>query len=116
MTLRVSFDPVPNNASWVEDLKFIDHETELPWFDENDPPDEITLHVRDRVSGTVYLSGSLSGGELTVTGDGMVRVSFINLSALCGAKTYEVMGLYTETTGGEVRDYVIGFLPVLEGF
>lgn len=106
---------VVNNASWELNLEFVDDETDAAWFLQASPPDEITLHVRDKDTKVVELSLSLSGGELTVTGDGEVRVTVIDLSAL-DSGTYEVCGLYTATTGGVVKPYFVGFLPVLDGF
>lgn len=103
---------VSNAETWLGDLEFVDNVTGAAWFLQGNPPDEITLKVRDPDTKSTLISGSLTGGDLVVTGDGVVRFTFTDITALA-PKTYEVGGLYTDNS--VVTQFFLGFLPVLEG-
>lgn len=106
--------PISNQATWKETLEFINDETGEPWFAQGQPPDEITLRLRDPASGSIVLGLSLAGGELEVVGDGLVQFT-ASAEQMAGivAKSYEVGILFT--AGDDVVQVLLGVVPVLKG-
>lgn len=108
-----TLNPVSNQATWQDTIEFVNDETGVAWFQDDDPPTSVTLKVRDRETGEVVLSGSL-GSELVVIADGTIQFTFAAtaMSALC-SKTYDVGVLYTDA--GVTAQTLIAALPVYEG-
>jgi len=109
-----TLEPVSNKETWTDLLEFINDETGEAWFEEANPPDEITLKLRDPQSKSTVLSLSLTGGDLTVTGDGIV--SFVATADAMGGinpKTYEVGVLYEDND--TVSQVLLGTISVLDG-
>lgn len=83
--------------------------------------DEITLTLRDPDTGCTEISGSLTGGEITVGGSldtGVLQVVF-SADEMSGVrvKTYEI-GLLVEmaaAAGGDTVQAILGRIPVLKG-
>jgi hypothetical protein len=116
MTISITgtLQQVTNSETFELDLEFVDDTTDAAWFLQVSPPDEITIKVRD-ADGVEQLSGSLTGGEIVVTGDGEARLTFTytQMGALDAPKTYDIGGLYLD--GGVRKQFFLGHLPVLEG-
>lgn len=114
---RGTLNPISNAATWTDELEFFDDETGEAMFEEDDDdthPDDITLKLRDKDSGSTVLSGSLSGGELAISADGIVTFTF-SASDMSGidAKTYEVGVLYD--ADDVVTQLILGEISVLKG-
>lgn len=107
---------VSNLATWTGELEFVNDTTGAAWFTTLNPPAEVTLKLRDRDSNAIVLSGSLTGGELVVTGDGLITFTFpaSSMSGLC-AKAYDCGGLYTAAITGEVSQFFLGGINVYQG-
>jgi hypothetical protein len=112
-----TLEPASNAATWTDTIEFYDDETGDPLFTEATVathPDEITLKVRRAHSDTEELSGSLTGGELVIVGDGIVEFTFsATAMAALDARTYEVGVLYTQED--VTTQIILGTLPVLKG-
>lgn len=110
-----NLDGVSNRGTWTGELEFVSDITGLPWFTTLLPPSEVTLKLRDRESGAVVVSGSLTDGHLVITGDGLITFTFAPsiMNGLCG-KAYDCGGLYT-AVGGEVSQFFLGGINVYEG-
>ena len=109
-----TLNAVSNRATWHEELEFFDDETDAPLFEETDEdthPDEITITLRDPSNGSESVLGTLTGGGLVISADGIVSFSF-DLSDF-DAKTYEVGVLYDQED--VVTQTILGHLPILEG-
>ena len=101
-----------NRATWGETIQMFDSETsEL--IDISDAT-EVVIEVRDASSRCVVLTGSLTGGEVTMPSTGTLAWSF-DVDTMRGIHpdTYEV-GL-TYTADGETVQVFIGTLIVLDG-
>lgn len=106
--------PVSNAETWTDTLEFINDETGDPWFVEESPPDEITIKLRDPQTKSIVLSLSLSGGEITVTGDGEAAFeASASAMAAINPKTYEVGILYENSD--TVSQVLLGTISVLDG-
>lgn len=106
---------VSNKATYVGDYTLFDDDTG-DTIDLSDV-DEITIAIRDPQSQVLVLSGTYTGGEISVVGattDGTFEWRFEadDMGAL-DAKTYEV-GLTIEQDD-DVIQLIIGRLPVLDG-
>lgn len=110
-----NFAGISNLATWTDTLEFVDDTTGDPWFTTLNPPSEVTLSLRDRDSGCVVVTGSLTSGNLVVTGDGLITYTFAPsvMNGLC-AKAYDCGGLYTGTNG-QVAQFFLGGINVYEG-
>lgn len=99
-------------ATWAEACEIIDEETDQPV--DISTATEITLVVRDPKSEEIVLSGTLSGGDISLADTGIFQWSFTpeQMGALF-ARTYEVG--CTIKQGGETVQLIIGALPVLDG-
>jgi len=112
MTIRL--EPVSNAETWTDQLEFIDDETGTAWFAQASPPTEITINLRDTQTGETVLSGSLTGGQITIVQDGVAEYTFApSLMSALDAKTYEVGVLYTDQS--ITRQAVLGTIAVLRG-
>lgn len=112
---RDTLDPVSNKATWVQDYTLFDEETGDAI--DLDGTTEITIAVRDARTGVIWLTGTYTGGEVTIVGDttdGTFEWEFSadQMGALC-ALTYEV-GLTLEIEDQTIQ-LLIGRLPVLDG-
>lgn len=108
-----SLPPISNRATWSESVQLTDSETG----DAIDltAVDEITVQVRDPYTFTNMLSGTLTGGEITVVSTGIFQWRFerSQLGVLTVSKTYEV-GCVIEQDDDEVQ-LIIGTVPVFDG-
>lgn len=108
---------ISNQATWSDNLEFYDDASGQAWFTQSDAsthPDEVTFNLRDDDVCKTVLSGSLSGGDLVITGDGIIQFTFANtkMQSVC-PKTYTVGVLYTKN--GVVSQVILGRVPVIRG-
>jgi hypothetical protein len=105
-------NPTSNKATWSVLYQLVDAETDEAI--DLSGADEITVQVRDQRSCSPVLSGSLSGGQVSLVDTGTFQWVFSasQMSALC-ANTYDV-GCTIEQDGQTVQ-ILIGTLPVLNG-
>lgn len=104
--------PASNKATWAVNYELTDEDTgELL---DLSGVDQITIEVRDPESRATVLSGSLTGGEVSVPDTGVFRWEFTaaQMRTLC-SKTYEVGCTLTEND--ETIQLIIGRVPVLDG-
>lgn len=107
-----TLSPASNRATWSESYELTDSDTGEAISLAS--VDEITLEVRDPDSGSAVLSGTMTGGEISIIATGIFQWRF-EASAMRGLnpKTYEI-GCVIEQDGDEVQ-ILIGHLPVLDG-
>lgn len=111
---RTTLPPISNLATWTDIVGIFD--------EDGDPLDisaatAITLKLRDPLSDSDVLSGSLAGGEIALindSDDNKFELTFSSsaMSAL-DPKTYEVGCILT--ISGEDVQIILGRLPVLRG-
>lgn len=115
MTISITgtLPQVTNSETLELALEFVDDDTDVAWFLQASPPDEITITISDS-DDVEQLSGSLTGGEIVVTGDGEATLTFsyTQMGGLDPA-TYNIGGLYLD--GGVRKQFFLGHLPVLQG-
>jgi len=110
--IRGTLDPISNRATWSDYGVILDAEThELV---DISGADEITLIVSDQ-SGCNRITGTLSGGEITVPDTGVYSwvLSSAQMSALYGPQTYQ-LAIRIEIND-EIIQLVLAHLPVLSG-
>lgn len=99
-------------SDWIECVKLVDDETD----DAIDLTgvDEITIELRNPDDGCVALSGTKTGGQISLVEDGVFQWSFAG-SQMSGLtpKTYQV-GITIEQGGVTVQLFA-GNLPVIDG-
>ena len=109
--------PISNAATWTDSLEFYDDETGAALFEESDSgthPDEITIKLRIPGDDTAILSGSLTGGQIVITADGIAEFTFSASSmAALDPRTYEVGILYEQEDA--TTQLILGTVQVLKG-
>lgn len=110
-----SLGAVSNRATWSESVE-ITSEDDGTAIDLS-AVDEITIEVREVGSRTATLSGTYTGGEITLPGggtDGIFQWEFSadTMNDLC-AKTYEVFVRLEDDD--QTVQLMIGTVPVVEG-
>lgn len=109
-----TLEAISNKETWTGTLEFINDTDGSAWFEEETPPDEITMKLRDPNTRETVLSLSLTGDDLEVTGDGLVEFTAAStVMAAIDPKTYEVGILYTD--GDVVTQVLLGTISVLDG-
>lgn len=76
--------------------------------------EEITVSIRDPKSKCILLTGTLTGGEISLVDDGTFEITFDEdtMGALV-AKTYEIG--CTIKINGDTTQLLVGKLPVVDG-
>lgn len=102
-----------NRATWSGEIAIYDDETDE--LVDLSALDEITLAVRDLSTRTIMLTGTLSGGQITIIETGIFAFTFTKgqMGALDVTRTYEV-GITIEEDDEDVQ-ILIGYLPLLDG-
>lgn len=113
---RGTLDPVSNAEDWTGNLDCFDDDDGDPYFTESDTgshPDEVTMKLRDQC-GAIVLTGSLTGGDLVIVGDGIIQFTFPSdrMGGVCPG-TYEIGVTYQ--TSDATKQIILGRLPVLRG-
>ena len=106
--------PTSNRATWTATMELTDTTTNEPY--DISTATQITIQVRQK-SGSLSLSGTLTGGEVefvTDGTDGAFRWTFskAQMGGLC-AGTYDV-GINVDFSNATSQIF-IGTLPVIEG-
>lgn len=109
-----NLDGASNLATWSDQLEFVNDVTGAAWFTVANPPTDVSLRLRDRDSGEIVLSGSLTDGRLVVVGAGLITFTFsVDLmSGLC-PKAYDCGGLYTSF--GQTTQFFLGGVNIYQG-
>jgi hypothetical protein len=115
MSYGAQLSPVSTSADWSESVELTDGEDGTAV--DLSAVDEITISVRDPQSRSVVLTGTYTGGEITLPGsgtDGVFQWEFAATSmGALDAKTYEV-GV-TLMADSQTIQLLIGTVPVLDG-
>lgn len=113
---RGTLEPVTNQETWDPEIEVRDEDTDdLISSAALSSYDDITIIIRDPVTKCDELTATVSGGEIAIIQDGVFQPVFTaaQMARLAAPKTYELVGRIEEDD--EVRQVVLGYLPVLEG-
>lgn len=110
--LTGTLSPTSNKQDWSESISLTDDETDEA-IDLSDV-DEITIEVRNPLNGCTELSGTMTGGEISIIETGVFSWSFTaaQMGNLC-PRAYEVGCIITKDD--QTIQLLIGQLPVIDG-